>query len=286
MPSTDHYKIPLYTDEESPDLSTTGHYNQAMNIIDTAMNAQDETMDDMSVKIDGEIERAKGAEHALGERITQEVTARTDADTSLDTAYKAADTALGYRIDNAEAEISANSADLTGIKGLTYGAEHVQFLENNNGSYTSPALEEIAEQINSNNSSPSVVNFTTDLTISQDTLPQIEFSSEEGTAINAACANAISACAVFDCKEDSPAGTVSTTRVVQINCIRNRGGYCDLTSVAPFGTPEEIQSQTPYFRTYLDINTWDGGGAVKLDNMNLHKSLKSAKLTKLYTLNA
>lgn len=98
MPSTDHYKIPLYTDDESPDLSTTGHYNQAMNIIDTAMNAQDETMDEMYGKIDGEIERAKGAENAIGERITQEVTARTDADTALDTAYKAADTALDSKL--------------------------------------------------------------------------------------------------------------------------------------------------------------------------------------------
>lgn len=275
MPSTDHYKIPLYTDEESPDLSTTGHYNQAMNIIDTAMNAQDETMDDMYGKIDGEIERAKGAENALSERITQEVTARTDADT-----------ALGSRIDNAEAEISANSVDLTGIKGLTYGAEHVQFLENENGSYTSPALEEIAEQINSNNSSPSVVNFTTDLTISQDTLPQIEFSSEEGTAVNAACANAISACAVFDCTEDSLSSTISTTRVVQIQCITKIDDGYTLTTVAPFGSPDEISGQTPYLRTALEINTWANGGAVKLDNMSLTDSLKSAKLTKLYTRKA
>lgn len=58
------------------------------------------------------------------------------------------DTALGKRIDNAEVEISANSADLTGIKGLTYGDTHVNFLENSNGEYSSPALDEIAEQIN------------------------------------------------------------------------------------------------------------------------------------------
>nr|DAL21695.1 MAG TPA_asm: hypothetical protein [Caudoviricetes sp.] len=57
------------------------------------------------------------------------------------------DTALGKRIDNAEVEISANSADLTGIKGLTYGDTHVNFLENSNGEYSSPALEEIAEQV-------------------------------------------------------------------------------------------------------------------------------------------
>lgn len=58
-----------------------------------------------------------------------------------------ADKQLSDRIDNEEGEISANSADLTGIKSLTYGNEHVQFLEHDNGSYSSPALDEIAEQI-------------------------------------------------------------------------------------------------------------------------------------------
>lgn len=48
-----------------------------------------------------------------------------------------------------ETEISANSADIKGIKGLTYGSEHVNFVENSNGEYTSPALEEIFEQISS-----------------------------------------------------------------------------------------------------------------------------------------
>lgn len=73
-----------------------------------------------------------------------------DADLHAEeTERKAADAELSARIDNAEAEISANSADLTGIKGLTYGSEHVQFVENENGSYTSPALEEIFEQISS-----------------------------------------------------------------------------------------------------------------------------------------
>lgn len=71
-----------------------------------------------------------------------------DADMHAEeTERKAADAELGSRIDNAETEISANSADLTGIKGLTYGTQHVNFLESHNGEYTSPALEEIAEQI-------------------------------------------------------------------------------------------------------------------------------------------
>lgn len=71
-----------------------------------------------------------------------------DADLHAEeTERKDADTALGSRIGNAETEISANSADLTGIKGLTYGKHHINFLESHNGEYTSPALKEIAEQI-------------------------------------------------------------------------------------------------------------------------------------------
>ena len=63
-----------------------------------------------------------------------------DADLHAEeTERKAADTALGSRIDNAETEISANSADLTGIKGLTYGKHHINFLESHNGEYTSPS---------------------------------------------------------------------------------------------------------------------------------------------------
>ena len=118
MPTTEHIHLPLYTDEETPDLSTTGHYNHAMEIIDANV---------------GELEK-KDSE--LAGDIANEREARTSADT-----------ALGSRIDNAETEISANSADLTGIKGLTYGAQHVNFIESSNGEYTSPALEEIAEQI-------------------------------------------------------------------------------------------------------------------------------------------
>ena len=71
-----------------------------------------------------------------------------DADMHAEeTERKAADTAIGARIDNAEPEISANSADLTGIKGLTYGEGGQVFLENDNGSYSSPALVEIRHEI-------------------------------------------------------------------------------------------------------------------------------------------
>lgn len=129
MPTTEHIHLPLYTDEETPDLSTTGHYNHAMEILDEAAVQVTESLEYERLQREG-----KDAE--LYGLISTEELARTSADT-----------ALGSRIDNAETEISANSADLTGIKSLTYGSDHGQFLENENGSYTSPALEEIAEQI-------------------------------------------------------------------------------------------------------------------------------------------
>lgn len=133
MRSTPYRHYALYEPDASPDLTATGEYNSAVMGIDADMHAE-------------EAER-KAADAELTAKLAAETQARTDADAALDAAYKAADNALGTRIDNNETEISANSADLTGIKGLTYGSEHVQFIENENGSYTSPALEEIAEQV-------------------------------------------------------------------------------------------------------------------------------------------
>ena len=204
MPSTDRLKLPLYTDEETPDISTSGHYNESMRLVDAEaakLEAQDTSI---KADLDSEVARATAAEKKNAADITAEVSrataaekknaaditaevsrataaeqANAEATAALDTkltgvskrvesntsniakeitdrqgavqaeatARTEADTALGGRIDNAEAEISANSAGLTGIKGLTYGTDHVTFLENENGSYTSPALEEIAEQI-------------------------------------------------------------------------------------------------------------------------------------------
>lgn len=147
MPTTEHIHLPLYTDEETPDLSTTGHYNHAMEIIDDNFGDIVAKGYMLAEAIDDERNARIAGDSSLNADIEVETRARTIADTALDTAYKAADTALGGRIDNAEAEISANSADLTGIKGLTYGEQQVNFVENSNGEYTSPALEEIAEQI-------------------------------------------------------------------------------------------------------------------------------------------
>lgn len=136
MPTTEHIHLPLYTDEETPDLSTTGHYNHAMEILDANVGELEAKDAELAKDIADEREARIAGDSELDAKLAAETKARTDADT-----------ALGARIDNAETEISANSADLTGIKGLTYGSDHVQFIENENGSYTSPALEEIAEQI-------------------------------------------------------------------------------------------------------------------------------------------
>ena len=133
MAETPYKGYALYEPDASPDLTGSGEYNTALMAVDADMH------DEEQARID--------ADTALNIAIANEMAQRRAADATLDTAYKAADTALGKRIDNAEVEISANSADLTGIKGLTYGEQHINFLENSNGEYSSPALEEIAEQM-------------------------------------------------------------------------------------------------------------------------------------------
>lgn len=112
--------------------------------IETAYKAADAT----------EANTRKAEDGKLDARITElsnkEIADVRDANAKIAQEVKdrqAADTALGKRIDNAEVEISANSADLTGLKSLTYGDEHVNFIESSNGAYSSPALEEIDEQI-------------------------------------------------------------------------------------------------------------------------------------------
>lgn len=154
MPTTEHIHLPLYTDEETPDLSTTGHYNHAMEILDANVGELEKKDAELAENIADEREARIAGDSALDAKLAAETKARTDADTALDgkvaaetAAREAADTALGSRIDNAETEISANSADLTGIKGLTYGTGKQVFLENDDGEYSSPALEEIQHEI-------------------------------------------------------------------------------------------------------------------------------------------
>ena len=65
----------------------------------------------------------KAADAELGTKLAAETKARTDADTALDAAYKAADTALGNRIDNAETEIRNLQNQGGGISGSTTWGE-------------------------------------------------------------------------------------------------------------------------------------------------------------------
>lgn len=187
MAETPYKGYALYEPDASPDLTESGEYNSALMAVDADMHDEEQARIEgdtaLNIAIANETAERKAADDALNGRVDTETAERKAADTALDTAYKAADaaldakftgalnsvtqgltsvgngltaeqkaradadTALGKRIDNAEAEISANSADLTGIKGLTYGEQHVNFIENSNGEYSSPALDEIAEQI-------------------------------------------------------------------------------------------------------------------------------------------
>lgn len=145
MPTTEHIHLPLYGDEEAPDISTSGHYNHAMEILDANVG-------ELETGLAEETKQRKAADAELEGKVEEEATARADADKAInDTLATKADsadvTALGKRVDNAEVEISANSADLTGIKGLTYGTGQQVFLEEENGEYSSPALEEIQHEI-------------------------------------------------------------------------------------------------------------------------------------------
>ena len=187
MAETPYKGYALYEPDASPDLTESGEYNSALMAVDADMHDEEQARIEgdtaLNIAIANEMAQRKAADVALNGRVDTETAERKTADTALDAAYKAADaaldakltgafnsitqgltsvgngltaeqkaradadTALGKRIDNAEAEISANSADLTGIKGLTYGEQHVNFLESSNGEYSSPALDEIAEQI-------------------------------------------------------------------------------------------------------------------------------------------
>ena len=107
MPTTEHIHLPIYTDEETPDLSTTGHYNHAMEILDANVGELEEKDAELAENIADEREARIAGDSALDAKLAAETKARTDADTALDTAYKAADTDLSKRID---AETAAREA--------------------------------------------------------------------------------------------------------------------------------------------------------------------------------
>lgn len=194
MAETPYNQYALYEPDASPDLTATGEHNRAIIAIDSDMHAEEterayadkqlsdrittlgnqEIADvrDLNAKILAEEMNRVSADSGLATDIDNEKKARTNYDALIEREYKAADAALGKRIDNAEGEISANSADLTGIKSLTYGNEHVQFIEHDNGSYSSPALDEIAEQVDALKAGGWTV-----ITLSNLTLTKDEFSA-------------------------------------------------------------------------------------------------------------
>lgn len=150
------------TDRKAADTALGGR-------IDTEAAARESADTALGVRIDAEAAAREAADTALGKRIDTEkadreaITGDIVKQLAKEKADReAADTALGSRIDNAETEISANSADLTGIKGLTYRDTNV-FVENDNGEYDSPALIEIAHEID--NAKITVVDMSKPLTI-------------------------------------------------------------------------------------------------------------------------
>ena len=156
MSETPYNHYALYEPDAAPDLTATGEYNSAVMAIDADIH-------------DEETER-KAADANLKAAIDAEAATRHDEDDRLDKAIAA----VGRRVDNAEVEISSNSADLTGIKGLTYGEQHVRFVENSDGEYSSPALEEIAKQIGQGFSVLEITNTTT--SIGTDALARLKAS--------------------------------------------------------------------------------------------------------------
>jgi trimeric autotransporter adhesin len=140
MGATINYNFPIYDDDWPPDLTSTGAEAQAIIDIDTELKKQ-------------ETQESEDASR-LNQLIQDERTERTDADTSLQTNIgketeerKAADSELKSSVENVENELTGVSADVTGVFGLTYGDDNVNFIEKSGDTYSSPALVEIQRQI-------------------------------------------------------------------------------------------------------------------------------------------
>ena len=180
MRHTENYIFPLYDPEASPDLTETGEHDRAIVSIDTTIKAEETARINedtaLGTRIDTETADREAADTALGTRIDTETADRKAADEAIyaslnrrprasaiklaegeryltlstdegdGTEAHQATVTIGSDLGTLEGEISANSADLTGIKGLAYRDSHA-FLENDNGEYDSPALIEIAHEI-------------------------------------------------------------------------------------------------------------------------------------------
>lgn len=147
MSTTKNYKFPIYDDDWAPDLTTTGAEAQAITAIDTELKKQEKQESDDASR--------------LNQLIQSERTERTDADTTLQSnidketqARKDADSKLRTSVETVENEVTSVSADVTGIMGLTYGDDHLNFIEHSGDTYSSPALIEIQHQITDASTAP------------------------------------------------------------------------------------------------------------------------------------
>ena len=147
MGATINYNFPIYDDDWPPDLTSTGAEAQAIIDIDTELKKQ-ETQENADAS-------------RLNQLIQDERTERTDADTTLqgnidkETAErKAADSELKASVENVENELTDVSAAVTGVFGLTYGDDNVNFIEKSGDAYSSPALVEIQHQITDASAAP------------------------------------------------------------------------------------------------------------------------------------
>lgn len=147
MGTTKNYKFPIYDDDWAPDLTTTGAEAQAITAIDTVLKKQEKQESNDASR--------------LNQLIQAERTERTDADATLQSnidketeSRKDADSKLRTSVETVENEVTSVSADVTGIMGLTYGDDHLNFIEHSGDTYSSPALIEIQHQITDATAAP------------------------------------------------------------------------------------------------------------------------------------
>lgn len=133
MGATINYNFPVYDDDWPPDLTSTGAEAQAIIGIDTELKKQ-------------ETQESEDASR-LNQLIQDERTERTDADTTLQANIDKETEARKSSVENVENELTSVSADVTGVFGLTYGDDNLNFVEKSEDTYSSPALIEIQHQI-------------------------------------------------------------------------------------------------------------------------------------------
>lgn len=109
MPTTEHIHLPLYTDEETPDLSTTGHYNHAMEILDANIGELEEKDAELAEDIADEREARIAGDTALEGKVAAETKAREAADAAITTSIgtKADSSALEKEVSDRKAADAA-----------------------------------------------------------------------------------------------------------------------------------------------------------------------------------